>query len=62
MDNIVETLAKFKISALLVIGGFEVKLKTSPFKEPEVNYSYIPLKGQCYPKEVFIPDVVLQGV
>lgn len=40
MDNIVETLAKFKISALLVIGGFEVKPKTSPFKEPEVNYLY----------------------
>lgn len=27
MDNIVQTLTKFSISALLVIGGFEVKKK-----------------------------------
>lgn len=30
MDNIVQTLTKFSISALLVIGGFEVKKKQKP--------------------------------
>lgn len=62
MENIVETLAKFRISALLVIGGFEVKNKTPPFKEPELNYLYINLKGQCYIKEVFNLDVTFKGV
>lgn len=27
MENVVETIRKYKISALLVIGGFEVKNK-----------------------------------
>lgn len=53
MEKIVETIAKFNISALLVIGGFEVENKTQPFKEPELNYFYINLQCQCYIKVVF---------
>lgn len=41
MEKIVETLAKYNISALLVVGGFEVKIKTRPFKEPELHHLYI---------------------
>lgn len=29
MEDVVETIRKYKISALLVIGGFEVKNKTA---------------------------------
>lgn len=31
MDDVVQTLSKFNISALLVIGGFEVKKKKTTF-------------------------------
>lgn len=37
MENIVETIRNFNISALLVIGGFEVKNNTIVFKEIEMN-------------------------
>lgn len=43
MEKIVETIVKFKISALLVIGGFEVERKTQLFKEPELKSLYIHL-------------------
>lgn len=62
MENIVQTIAKFNISALLVIGGFEVKNKTPPFEELELDYLYINLKVQCYIKEVFNLAVTFKGV
>lgn len=37
MENIVETIRKYNISALLVIGGFEVKINTAVFEELEPN-------------------------
>ncbi len=43
MEKIVETITKFKISALLVIGGFEVEYKTQPLQRSrsELLYSFI---------------------
>lgn len=37
MENVVETIRKFNISALLVIGGFEVRNYTILFKDLELN-------------------------
>lgn len=43
MEKIVENIGKFNISALLVVGGFEVKNKMQPIKDPGLNYLYINL-------------------
>lgn len=44
MEKIVETIAKFNISALLVIGGFEVEYKTQTLQRSRAEllvYSFI---------------------
>lgn len=43
MEEIVQTIVKLNISALLVIGGFEVEYKAQPFKRPELSHLYINL-------------------